>query len=45
MQFDVLYRSCDRTLTETEVEPVRQQARDTLVENLDINKSAKLLKN
>jgi phenylalanyl-tRNA synthetase beta chain len=32
-----LCRSCDRTLTETEVKPVHQQARDTLVEKFGVN--------
>ncbi|AFZ04117.1 phenylalanine--tRNA ligase subunit beta [Calothrix sp. PCC 6303] len=37
LAFRLVYRSRDRTLTETEVEPVHQQVRDTLVEKFGVN--------
>lgn len=37
LAFRLVYRSSDRTLTETEIEPIHQQVREALVEKFGVN--------
>ena len=37
LAFRLVYRACDRTLTDADVEPIHQQIRDTLVEKFGVN--------
>ena len=37
LAFRLIYRTCDRTLTDAEVEPVHQKVRETLVEKFNVN--------